>query len=311
MTNSTRPPRVAVLMSTYNGEAFLAPQLDSLAAQERVVVEVFVRDDGSTDRTLAVLARYAGRWQSLANLSSGPNLGPARSFLELLRTVPGKFDYYAFCDQDDVWLPNKLSRAIEQIVSVEAGRPALYCSNWMCVDENLNPLGMTQLRGTGTFDQVVFANIAGGNTMVMNAKAAALIRAKTPGSAMIMHDWWCILVVAAIGVVVCDTQPCILYRQHQQNTLGSSPGRLAGLILQFKQFLRDPKGFYPIRAQVAELLRLYGGQMGARERELAEALVDSRRTVLSRIRYAVFGKIVRFDLLGSFGTRVLILAGLY
>lgn len=311
MSGATRPSRVAVLVSTYNGAEFLPAQLQSLASQEGVSLEVFARDDGSTDDTIAILRDHADRWPALADVVPGVNLGPAASFLELLRTVPKDFDYYAFCDQDDVWMADKLLRATGMIAAAAPEKPTLYCSSSICVDRDLRPLGETLLRGTGRFEQIIFANITGGNTMVLNVAAAELINARAPGAAMIMHDWWCILVIAALGLVICDEQPTILYRQHQQNTVGSAPGRLSGLILQLKQFLRDPRGFYPIRAQAAELLRLYGGQLGTSDRRLAEALVASHRSLASRIHYAAFGKIVRFDALGALGTRVLIAAGLY
>jgi glycosyltransferase involved in cell wall biosynthesis len=304
-------PRVAVLLSTYNGEEFLAAQLDSLAAQKSVTVEVFVRDDGSTDNTASVLRAYAHLWPALADLRPDANLGPAASFLELLRRVPDDFDCYAFCDQDDVWMPEKLYRATQRLAEVGVGKPALYCSSVVCVDRDLNPIGETPLMGSGRFDQIIFANIACGNTMVMNAAAATLIRANVPGRAMIMHDWWCALVISAFGAVLCDQQPSILYRQHQLNAYGASPGRLPGLILQLKKFLRDPRGFYPIHAQVVEFLRLYGERIAPRERRIAEALVASRRSLASRISYAAFGRIARWDLWGAVGTRVLILAGWY
>jgi glycosyltransferase involved in cell wall biosynthesis len=308
---SSLRPRVAILLSTYNGETFLRAQLDSLAAQEGVAVEVFARDDGSSDNTVDVLRSYAHLWPSLNSCKSNVNLGPSASFLELLGTVPDDFDYYAFCDQDDVWMQDKLSRATHKLCKAAGQQPGLYCSSSICVDRDLHPIGETLLRGSGRFEEIVFANITGGNTMVMNSLAAELIRSRAPGPGVIMHDWWCILVVSALGVVVCDEKPSIFYRQHQQNVFGSSPHRLAGLMLQLRQFLKDPRGFYRIHAQVAELLRLYGDRMAPRERKMAEAFVASRRSLFSRIRYAVFGRISRFDLLGEVGTRVLILVGLY
>jgi glycosyltransferase involved in cell wall biosynthesis len=310
-TRTVLRPRVAVLLSTYNGEPFLRAQLDSLAAQGGVSVEVFARDDGSSDNTVEVLRSYAHLWPSLAFCERNKNLGPAASFLEIMRTVPGDFDYYAFSDQDDVWLTDKLERASRKLIDVAGERPGLYCSSSICVDRDLRPLGETLLRGSGRFEEIIFANITGGNTMVMNASAANLIRSQTPGSGIIMHDWWCILVISALGIVICDEKPTIFYRQHQNNVFGSSPNRLSGLMLQLRQFLRDPQGFYCIHAQVNELVRLYGDQLAPRERKIAEALVASRRSLFSRIRYAAFGRISRFDLLGEFGTRMLILAGLY
>lgn len=311
MIPTPRSPRVAVLLSTYNGERFLAPQLDSVAAQESVSVELFVRDDSSTDKTLEILHRYAGRWPALAGLGPSRNVRPAASFMELLRSTPADFDYYAFCDQDDVWHPKKMSFAVEMLSELKPGVPGLYCSLATCVDSQLNPFGSTSFRGKGDFEHLMFASIVLGNTVVMNKAATDLVRSKTPGPAVIMHDWWCALVVSAFGTVLADPRMTLLYRQHHANTVGTAPGRLAGLWVQLKAFLRDPKAFYPIHAQVAEFLRLYGDQLGPRERKSAEALVRSRRSLAARLAYAAFAKIPRYDFLGSAGTRILIGADLY
>jgi glycosyltransferase involved in cell wall biosynthesis len=312
MMNATPSvPRVAVLLSTYNGEQYLAAQLDSLASQELVSVELFVRDDGSTDNSIDIIRRYAERWPTLANLGSSPNIRPAASFMELIRSTPTDFDYYAFCDQDDVWCPRKLSYAVETLTELKADTPGLYCSLATCVDNDLNAFGSTSFRGKGDFEHLMFASIVLGNTVVMNRAAMDLVRSRTPGTAVIMHDWWCALVVSAFGKVVADPRMTLLYRQHHGNTVGTAPGRIAGLLVQLKVFLRNPRAFYPIHAQVAEFLRLYGDQLGPAERKTAEALVRSRRSVGARIAYAAFARIPRWDFLGSVGTRILIGADLY
>ena len=102
--------KIVVLLSTYNGEKYLEEQLDSLASQNGVVIELLVRDDGSTDGTAAIL----DRWQDEGRLSwyTSANLGPGKSFMHLLQTAGGG-GYYAFCDQDDVWLPDKVKRVME------------------------------------------------------------------------------------------------------------------------------------------------------------------------------------------------------
>lgn len=307
----TRIPSVAVLLSTYNGEAYLTAQLDSLAVQKFVNVEVFARDDGSTDGTVEILRSYGYRWPALAEITSGMNLRPAASFLDLLATAPDTFDYYSFCDQDDVWLPEKLSYATEKLSALFDMEPGLYCAEATCVDHHLKPLGQTSIRGTGRFDELVFANIACGNTLTMNRTAAMLVRSRAPDRAVIMHDWWCALVVSAFGRIVCDARPTVLYRQHQDNTQGAAPGRVSGLLVQLRAFLRDPRGFYPIHAQTAEFLRLYGDQLNSADRKLVVALVRSRRSLVARIFYAASGRIPRSDLWGALGTRLLIAAGLY
>src|SRR6185369_14462358 len=224
-------PRVAVLLSTYNGEAFIEPQLASLRAQEGVEVRLHVRDDGSHDDTLAVLRRHADAWPQLAGVASGPNLGPAASFLELLRTAPDDADYYAFCDQDDVWLPGKLERAVEQLTA-SAGEPALYCSNVTCVAEDLTVLGTPRANGDPRLQHLLFENIAYGCTTVLNRAARERIVSRLPERGVVMHDWWCALVVAAFGRIHYDPQPQILYRQHAGNSIGSHADLLSQTLNQ-------------------------------------------------------------------------------
>ena len=304
-------PRIAVLLSTFNGEAFLAGQLDSLLAQRDVEVEVFARDDGSSDATREILVGYARWWPQLAAPMTGPNLGPAASFLTLLGSETGGFDAFAFCDQDDVWLPDKLARAAGRLRDGGGDSPALYCSRVMCVDRSLRPLGPAPIKRDGRFEHLLFENIAFGVTVVMNVGAAALVRSRLPRSGVIMHDWWCALVVSAFGKVIYDERPGVLYRQHGENQIGQSASRLGEWARLARVFARAPERFYPIHAQAAEFLRLIGDDLAPRDRQLAQALVDSKRSTAARLAYAASGKISRADILGAVVARGLIAAGLY
>ena len=127
---------VVVLLSTYNGERFLEEQLESIVAQKGVKPTIIVRDDGSTDRTREIL----DKWQEGGRLRwyNGPNMGPARSFLNLLRDSDDA-DYYAFSDQDDYWLPEKLDVATSKLAPY-GDEPALYFSQTQLVDKDLKEI---------------------------------------------------------------------------------------------------------------------------------------------------------------------------
>jgi hypothetical protein len=241
---------------------------------------------------------------------TGPNLGPAASFLTLLGGEMEGFDGFAFCDQDDVWLPDKLARAASRLLDGD-GSPALYCSRVMCIDRSLRPLGPGPIKRDGRFAHLLFENIAFGATVVMNASARALVRSRPPRSGVIMHDWWCALVVSAFGSVIYDERPGLLYRQHGGNQIGQSANRLGELVRLARVFARAPGRFYPIHAQAAEFMRLYGDDLDPGDRRLARALVDSKRSKAARIAYAASGAIVRAEPLGGLAARVLIAAGLY
>jgi glycosyltransferase involved in cell wall biosynthesis len=309
--NDPRLPTVAVLISTYDGEAFLAAQLDSLAGQQGVAVQVFARDDGSRDGTLRVLAAYADRWPQLAHPLVGDNLRPARSFMTLLGSVPDDFDYYAFCDQDDVWLPDKLARAVGQLQTDPPSAPALYCSNVLCVDQALNALGPPRRNGDPRFEHLLFENIAFGNTVVMNRAARRTIVSHPPQRGMIMHDWWCTLVISATGRVIYDETARILYRQHDRNSIGATRSRLVEIARRVRTFFRNPSGFWPTHSQATEFLRLYGDQLDPARRRLVEGFVRSRKSLVGRIGFAAFGGMVRSNRLDAVMGRLLVLAGWY
>jgi glycosyltransferase involved in cell wall biosynthesis len=311
MDTPARTPSVAVLLSTYNGAAHLQAQLDSLAAQEGVQVEVTARDDGSTDASLELLARWSGRWPRLAALLCGPRLGPARSFLHLLAAAPDAADAYAFCDQDDVWLPDKLARATSALAEGGDAAPRLYCSRVLFTDESLTPLGPSPGGGDGRFAHLLFENIAFGNTVVMNAAARRLILSRPPQGGMIMHDWWCALAVSAFGQVVFDDRPGLLYRQHGTNAVGGAAGRLATLATALGRLLRRPGRVWPVWAQAREFQRLFAADLAADKRELLDRLVASRASVRRRLAYAAAGPVIRAHALDALAGRLLIAAGLY
>jgi glycosyltransferase involved in cell wall biosynthesis len=302
-------PRVCVLLSTYNGARYLPAQLDSLKAQQGVTVDLHVRDDGSTDETLAILARYADTWPSLAQVTSGPNLGPANSFLELLRTAPDA-DYYAFCDQDDVWLPQKLARATEAL-KADAG-PAMYCSNVTSVAEDLSVLGVPFQNDDPRFKHLLFENIAYGCTTVINRAARELVAARLPHpGAIIMHDWWMALVVAAFGSVHYDPQPHILYRQHSTNSLGVEVSPMSQTLKKLPQLIRERHRLYPIHAQAQEFDRLFGPDLAPSDGALLDGLLKSKRSLPARLAFAIAGPITRQRRIDALAARGLILAGWY
>jgi len=304
-------PVVAVLLSTYNGAAYLAAQLDSLAAQEGVDVRLHVRDDGSSDGTPDVLRNYADRWPNLAAVQARANLGTAGSFLELLRTAPEDgVDFYAFCDQDDVWLPHKLARAAEALAHQEG--PSIYCSNLACVSDDLRPLGVPPPNGDTRLEHLLFENIAIGCTVVMNPAARALVNSRPPERGVVMHDWWCALVVAAHGGrITYDPEPSLLYRQHGENSVGVDARIIAQNIKQALRFLRAPQSFYPIHTQATELLRLHGDAMVQERSAAVEGLIASKRSLMARARFAFSGQVVRRRSLDRLVVRGLVVAGLY
>jgi glycosyltransferase involved in cell wall biosynthesis len=225
LEGSSSAPLVAILLCTYNGARFLAEQLDSLEAQTHQNWVVFASDDGSTDQTLEILQQYQAKWPAgKLTILSGPQKGFCQNFLSLACDANIEANYYAFCDQDDVWLPNKLSVALDNIASnQEEGEPYLYCGRTKYVDENLNPRGMSPLFVfPPSFRNALVQSIAGGNTMVFN-QAAKLLLEKVGPVDVPSHDWWLyILVTGSGGNVLYDKMGYIHYRQHDESLVGGN-----------------------------------------------------------------------------------------
>ena len=110
-------PRVSVLMSTYNGEKYLHEQINSILGQQGVEIHLLIRDDGSSDGTVEICKEYAKKYNQIT-FYQGENLGVGKSFLDLLKHAPDA-DYYSFADQDDVWLEDKIIRAVTMIKKAE------------------------------------------------------------------------------------------------------------------------------------------------------------------------------------------------
>ncbi len=213
---------VAILLSTFNGEEFLPAQLNSFLAQTHEHWVLHWRDDGSTDRTREIVREFAARVgaeRCIESPSSGPHLGVAASFLTLLRETIGAMAV-AFADQDDVWLPEKLSCALDML-AVTGEAPALYCARQYLVDGALRGARLSsQNGGTAGFPACLTQNIANGNTLVMNAAAAALVATAGEPEGTV-HDWWSYIVVSACGgKILFDDRPQVLYRLHKGNLIG-------------------------------------------------------------------------------------------
>lgn len=218
---------VAILLSVYNGESFLAAQLRSYLSQTHDDWTLHWRDDGSSDVSARVIGQFAaevgnGRCEFHHDIG---RRHAARSFLALLRAARASdAAYFAFSDQDDVWLPEKLALGVAALDKVSGAEPALYCAGRILVDANLRRRYVPgRLHRPPGFPAALTQNIAPGCTMMLNRAAADLVLASQPPETT-WHDWWSYIVVAAAGGhVLIDRTTTVLYRQHANNQVGE-PG---------------------------------------------------------------------------------------
>lgn len=219
-------------MATYNGADFIREQLDSILRQSHRNWVLHVSDDGSTDATLDIVREYAGRLpDGQILLYEGPRNGFAQNFLSLLRRPEAKADFYAFCDQDDIWLEDRLARALSQMA---AGMGGLYCSRTCLVNEVGKVIGFSPLfLNRPDFRNALVQSVAGANTMVFSNAVRDLLARVPQGADVISHDWLAyILTSGSGGTVIYDQQPSLYYRQHGFNLMGANAtlrGRLERL----------------------------------------------------------------------------------
>lgn len=218
-------PLVAVLMAVRNGERYLSRQLDSLARQESVRIDLWISDDGSQDASVDVIRRAADSWQlGRVRLFEGPQRGFAENFRSLLVRAEVEADFYAFCDQDDVWDDDKLAHAVVWLKTQGPERPALYCSRTRIISVDGEAIGLSPLFSRApSFRNALVQSIAGGNTMVMNRAAREILMEASRRTGFVSHDWWCYLMVSGTGgtVYYCP-DPRIGYRQHDDNLVGQN-----------------------------------------------------------------------------------------
>jgi glycosyltransferase involved in cell wall biosynthesis len=218
-------PHVAILLCTKNGSAFLDEQLRSLSAQTHKNWTLYASDDASTDGTKEILKQFAATAGSPVILREGPQKGFCHNFLRLLTDPSIRADLFAFCDQDDIWYPEKLERAIKSLSKFPDDLPVLYSSRVELIDAAGTHRGYSLLfRRKPSFKNALVQSIAGGNTLVFN-KAAKQLAERAGVLEVVAHDWWLYLLVSSAGGIVhYDAQPSLKYRQHQQNAIGSNTG---------------------------------------------------------------------------------------
>lgn len=219
---------IDILLSTYNGYLYLNEQIDSIINQSYNCWRLLIRDDGSTDRTIDIIQKYRQIHPSkFYILRSQGQIGACQSFAELLKKSTA--DYVMFCDQDDVWLPDKIELTFKKMESLERNhpnRPVLVHTDLYVVERTLKNIS-NSMWSYANFDittekelyKIASQNIVTGCTMMIN-KSAKRVSLPIPMEA-VMHDWWIAINVCKYGVIGHVDKQTILYRQHSNNCLGT------------------------------------------------------------------------------------------
>ena len=291
-------------MSTYNGEKYLAEQIDSILAQQGDFdLHLYIRDDGSRDGTANILRSY--KKQDNIHVVFGENAGITASYFELLKTVlsEGRYQYFSLSDQDDVWLPDKLACAIRVLESVAAENlkqasdsenggqfeniPLLYgCQSWL-VDEKLKKTGKTTQRQYRplTIRNTAIQNILLGHNQVFNEAFARELGGRIlKYEEIFAHDMWITQVASVKGKIIFENTPHTLYRQHGSNELGYGSG--PGTVKWFIARIRRARGgeSRQVSRQLAYFLMVYEKELDLSERNDIRMFLASSKSLFKRVK---------------------------
>lgn len=283
-------PRVLVMMATYNGEKYLEEQIDSILKQQNVSISLVIRDDCSSDGTTAICEKYNQKYDCIDYKQNQCNKGYVHNFIDMLYSAESdRYDYFAFSDQDDVWLPNKLAEAINRINELENKEPILYYSDVTNVDSALNH----SRSGYSEFSQCVnplktalFYNWACGCTMVWNRSFCKLVQEHPQNNFPRIHDVWLHLIGLTCGSVISDFENSyILRRISGTNQIGElSYGKfdLQRIIQHVRKIFTKPAR--PCYECSHILLEAYRENMKPAELKVVEDFVRGRTSLLHRFR---------------------------
>ena len=215
--------KINIVMSTYNGEQFLAEQIDSIQQQTFKDWQLLIRDDGSSDQTPEIIKSFVAQDPRIVfiNEHDRENFGVIKNFFTLIKH--DKADYYFFSDQDDVWLEDKLETMLAAARQYPDQLPLMVYTDLCVVDQNLQVMNQSMIRSqshhanTELVQELTENTVTGGVAMINHALAE---RWRTLDN-IIMHDWYLAVLATAIGKLVYIDQPGELYRQHDNNVLGA------------------------------------------------------------------------------------------
>lgn len=278
-------------MATYNGEKFLAQQIESIQKQTFKEWNLLIRDDGSSDKTCDIIRNFTAKDSRIRfiNENEHHNLGVIKSFFTLVNYEVA--DFYFFSDQDDVWLPEKLSVSLEAAKHKASDVPLLVYTDLKVVNQELNILQDSMIRAqshhanTTLLPELTENTVTGGTMMINHALAEKWF---TPND-ILMHDWFLALLAASLGEIIYLDLPTQLYRQHDNNVLGART-----MDKRFKILREGPKSIFTrywklihdSQKQASLIVDKYGDIMTANDLELIKCFIKiDKQPFMTRLRW--------------------------
>lgn len=266
--------KVLILLSTYNGHKYVSELIDSLLRQVNVNVDILIRDDGSKDNTIEIIKKINTK---KIKIIEGDNIGCTKSFFELLKQAPINYDYYAFCDQDDVWLENKLEHAVLKLNQFEQNKPSLYYSGQILTDAQLNIISIHNLATNRSIKANYIFNQMAGCTAVFNTKLLEFLKKFTPMNVK-AHDAWTYRLCAALGGnILVESKGYIYYRQHENNVVGLK-NNFKSKIIRAKNYLFK----YTVSNYALEMLEGYEKYIDDDWKKFLKKLSNTNKNLIAK-----------------------------
>lgn len=291
---------VNILLSTYNGEKYLLEQLESINQQTYPNVHLYIRDDGSKDSTLSVIDSFSSKYP--LTLIKGENIGFMKSFFELLKAACNG-DYWAFCDQDDIWMPEKISLAVDWLKTQDNQKPLLFQSAYEVVDETLNHIhDYLPPKYAIDFRRSITENWYSGFSCVINNTSRDLLLKGNPEN-IDYHDWWIEMIVKAFGVSYFDSTICAKYRRSNESLTRISFAK------KINWFLANFSKTSDIYLRAKEFERVFASDLSPENMKVLSLFIEKHYDLTAALKKAFSFKRWRPDLASEISIRLLMLFG--
>ncbi len=223
MTKEIIELKVAVIIAFYNGNKYIEEQLKSIYAQTHKNIKIFIFDDNSANNLKQNLVNLNKKNSLISIIKREENVGYAKNFLYGIRDIHEYFDYYAFCDQDDIWEKNKIEIGLKSCELKNNNEPKLYFSRTAYYNSDCTrEIGESKKhKKAPIFKNALVQNIAGGNTIILNKKGRDILCSTLISEDYTAHDWWSYQVISGVnGEIIRSNDKTVKYRQHKENIVG-------------------------------------------------------------------------------------------
>lgn len=308
MKNNNQYKSVLVLLSTYNGEKYLIEQLESLVKQQNINLFILARDDGSSDSTVKLLNEYASKHNNITILAEN-NISCALSFNRLMSyalAMMPKFDYYAFCDQDDVWDEDKLFCAVDNLEKCKENPFRLYTSAYRVVDEKLNFQYNQVFTYRHTLGEALIMINTMGCTQVFTkylleqaVKRSHVDESNTIG--MPNHDGWMYLTAITLNAYIYhDATPHLYYRQHGNNVVGAYKA-------SFKNRFKRISANKNIKSHISKILLDTYEDIDARRKQFLTLNATYKNSIRTKLKLIFSKEMITDSITVNLAYRILII----